>query len=107
MTYENTPGIRTYRNYSQKSVAKAVETVNNDIGKKLAIVIFQIPRSALVNKCLRKHAKHVGRPTIFTRKKRCLFSRPRESYSLLLIGFSLDQVQCQYSNLKIPQLEEC
>lgn len=57
---------RHYHSYTEENVSNAVAAVNNGMSKNLAAVTFQVPRSAIVFKCLGRHSESMDRPTILT-----------------------------------------
>lgn len=65
-TYEKSLGVRHYRDYTEKNVANVAADVNNSISKNVAAATFKTSRSTHVNKYVGRHAKSLGRPTIFT-----------------------------------------
>lgn len=74
-TYEKTPGSRPYSNYSKENLEAAVESVRNGMSKKLAAQTYGIPRMTLVNRCLGRHTKSVGHPTVLSTEEEQLISR--------------------------------
>lgn len=56
-------GSRSYKNYSQEQLARAVQAIKRGLGYKEASELFKIPRRTLWNKVTSRHQKTVGAPT--------------------------------------------
>lgn len=74
-TYERIPGSRTYHNFTEEQVAEAVRAVQNGMSKKQAARIYKIPRSTLTNRCLGRHTKPRGHPTILSSEEETVIAR--------------------------------
>lgn len=74
-TYQKNPGSRPYANYSEENLEKAVEAVRSGMSKKLAAQTYGIPRMTLVYRCLGRHTKSVGHPTILSKEEEGVISR--------------------------------
>lgn len=74
-TYQKTPGSRTYHNFTEEQVAGAVQAVQDGMSKKQASRIYQIPRSTLTNRCLGRHTKPRGHPTILSTEEEATIAR--------------------------------
>lgn len=74
-TYEKTPGSRTYHNFTEEQVAEAVRAVKDGMSKKQAARVYQIPRSTLTNRCLGRHTKPRGHPTILSSEEEAVIAR--------------------------------
>lgn len=74
-TYHKTPGSRNYHNFTEEEVAEAVRAVQDGMSKKQAAQVYQIPRSTLVNRCLGRHTKPQGHPTILSPEEEVIISR--------------------------------
>ncbi|CAH1964377.1 unnamed protein product [Acanthoscelides obtectus] len=62
--YIKMPGSRNYQNYSKEDLEKAVNAVKGGMSKKRAAILFKIPRATLVNRCLGRHNRKCGHPTV-------------------------------------------
>ncbi|KAJ8950560.1 hypothetical protein NQ318_015693 [Aromia moschata] len=74
-TYQKIPGSRPYANYTRENLERAVAAIRSGMSKKLAAQTYRIPRSTLVNRCLGRHKKSVGHPTILSKEEEQLISR--------------------------------
>ncbi|KAJ8935524.1 hypothetical protein NQ318_005631 [Aromia moschata] len=71
-TYQKIPGSRPYANYTRENLERAVAAIRSGMSKKLAAQTYRIPRSTLVNRCLGRHKKSVGHPTILSKEEQLI-----------------------------------
>ena len=64
--YEKIPGTRSYKNYSDEDLTKALDAIKSGMPVKRAAVVYKIPRITLRNKSLGRHQRSVGHPSVLT-----------------------------------------
>ncbi|XP_018563258.1 jerky protein homolog-like [Anoplophora glabripennis] len=74
-TYEKTPGSRAYHNFTEEQAAEAVRAVQDGMSKKQASRVCKIPRSTLTSRCLGRHTKPQGHPTILSSEEEAIIAR--------------------------------
>lgn len=65
-------GGRTYRQYSDEDMKKALEAVKNGMSQKAASERFKIPRITLLDKVHGNHLLKPGHPTVLTEEEELL-----------------------------------
>lgn len=72
--YRRQPGSRRYVDYTQADLKKCLDAIQSKVlTQRAAAELFNIPRSTLKNKLIRKHPNKPGKPKIFTEEEENAF----------------------------------
>lgn len=88
-TYQKVVGSRSYVNYSEDDVAKAMQQITSgEMSQRDAAGHFGIPRSTLKNKLKGKHSKPIGGQTVLSKTEEEVISNC--CISMSIYGFPVD-----------------
>ena len=66
------PRARQVKNYSDEDLQLAVEAVRDGMSVRNASKEHNVPKSTLMDRCIKKHSNIQGRPTVLTRQEEVL-----------------------------------
>lgn len=93
--YKRVIGGRNYLNYTQETLAQAVEDVRNrTLSQRKAAELYKVPVSTIKNKLKNKHAKSHGGQPVFTKTEEEAFTA--HICTLSHYGFPLDQADLRF-----------
>lgn len=73
--YTKKLGGRSYRNYSEEDLQKALTAVRKGVSKSAASRLYKIPRTTLIDKVYNNHPLSVGHPTVLNKEDEALIAK--------------------------------